>query len=395
MPSHNGIDLGINTAMDITELSFSDNLLNSSGVIKETEEKIARVYGCDYALMLTCGATTGVGIAVNVAKQYGDIIAVVGDAHISLFNNARLQNMCVVKVREKQELNAIKGKIGGIFITSPNYFGSITDAEGWRYGDALLIVDESHGSHFPFSSLLPESQCKKCDILISSWHKGLPVLTGGAVIVCNDESIYRQLLYSRKLIHSTSPNYMIMASMDRACDVMQADGEKNYRKVFSAIDAFKEKLCDRYAVLDNDDKTRVCISLRGMDAYGYSQILEKAGIFIEMTYNDILVLIVTPYNYRRLERLLSVMNEVDYNKPCEFVKIPYCEKAEVYTDNVEFVQINKALGRISASEIGIYPPGTPLVTVGDIINSEAIEFIIKNNKAIFGLVDGMLAVVKD
>lgn len=393
MPSHNGCDLGINTAMDITELSFSDNLLNGNGVIKATEKKIADIYKTDYALMLTCGATMGVSIAVNTAKLYGDIIAVVGDAHISVYNSARVQNMQVVNVASTSELLDIKGKIGAIFITSPNYYGVVTVADNWRYKDALLIIDESHGSHFPFSKLLPDSQRHKCDILISSWHKGLPVLTGGAVMVCSNEKIYRQLLYSRKLLHSTSPNYMIMASMDRACDEMSANGGKYYDNVFKEIKTFKANLCERYYVIDNDDATRLCISLKGKDASGFSKILETNGIYIEATYNDILVLIVTPYNYKWLKQLLKVMNNVEYNEICKTIIPPKCEKAVIKSNKVDFIDIKDALGRICALDLGIYPPGVPLIVVGDIINNNVIDFIVGNKQSIFGLVDGLIAVV--
>ena len=53
MPAHNGEDIQITTAMDITELSFSDNLIESNGVIKNCEQNIAKAYGTKYALMLT------------------------------------------------------------------------------------------------------------------------------------------------------------------------------------------------------------------------------------------------------------------------------------------------------------------------------------------------------
>ena len=395
MPSHNGSDIGINTSMDITELSFSDNLLNGHGLIKKTEEKIASLYNCNHALMLTCGATIAVSIAINVAKSYGDTIVVVGDGHISIYNNARVQGMQVVKVTSVNQMKQINGKIGAVFVTSPNYFGKITLAKNWRYDGALLIVDESHGSHFSFSSELPNSQCNDCDILISSWHKGLPVLTGGAVLLCNDIDIYRQLLYSRKLIHSTSPNYLIMASMDRACDIMNVKGEEYYRQVIESINGFRSLLCNRYIVLDTDDITRVCISLQGMCANAYAEILEANNIFIEMAYNDILVLIVTPFNHQHLQELARLMNSIMFEKKCEFISPLICEKKEILKSEIEFINCEKALGRVCAQELAIYPPGVPILIVGDIINRQVLDFILDRINIIFGLVDGLLPVFKN
>ena len=72
MPSHNGIDLGIDTSMDITELSFSDNLIESDGIIKNCENNIANAYGTKYGLMITSGATTAIAAALHTAKNKGN-----------------------------------------------------------------------------------------------------------------------------------------------------------------------------------------------------------------------------------------------------------------------------------------------------------------------------------
>ena len=144
-----------------------------------------------------------------------------------------------------------------IIFTSPNYFGKVQDIQKLKNTTALVIADSSHGAHFAFCSKLPDLQTDIADITVLSFHKTLPVLTGGAGILTNDEKLYQMLVYSRSILHTSSPSYLIMASIDNAICEMALNGETLYNQVLSEIDNFKKQLCDRYFVVDNDDKTRL------------------------------------------------------------------------------------------------------------------------------------------
>ena len=72
MPGHSGEERGglyACASYDWTEVKGLDNLLESEEVIAQSERLLAKDYGYDYALMLTCGATSGMQIALNAVKD--------------------------------------------------------------------------------------------------------------------------------------------------------------------------------------------------------------------------------------------------------------------------------------------------------------------------------------
>lgn len=60
----------------------------------------------------------------------------------------------------------------------------------------------------------------------------------------------------------------------------------------------------------------------------------------------------------------------------------------------EFVGLETCGGRISASEIGAYPPGIPSVARGCLITPGILEYLLENKSGLFGLVGGKVAVFK-
>lgn len=398
MPSHNGEDIGISTSMDITELSFSDNLIASDSVIARTEQNIAKAYNVPYALMLTNGATLGVAIALFAAKQKGDNLLVVGDCHKSIYNYAHIFGL---NLHFAKALNGslCYDKYAAVIVTTPNYFGKTFDLTPLKNTTALVIADSSHGSHFAFSDLLPDLNTAIADIIVLSFHKTLPVLTGGAGVLCKDKTIYDMLVYARSLLHSSSPNYLVMASIDKAiCDFFE-NGKDYYKQVIASINEFKKTLNTRYNVVQTDDITRLCICLNGLNAEKFSKLLEAQNVYIEMTYGDLLVLIITPFNHKHLKLLASIVNNIK----CEDTYIPIAQLSELnLSENqtkintnfkkVSFCTLNEAIGKVCASNIGIYPPGVPVIHMGDKITEGQLSFLQNENVEIFGLTNNKIAV---
>ncbi len=393
MPAHNGIDLEIDTSMDITELSFSDNLIESDGVIKNCENNIANAYSTKYGLMITSGATTAIAIALHTAKNKGKKLLMLGDLHKSVHNYA---NVLAFDISYSENLDNINpNDYDAIIFTSPNYFGKVQDIQKLKNTTALVIADSSHGAHFAFNSKLPDLQTDIANITVLSFHKTLPVLTGGAGILTNDEKLYQMLVYSRSILHTSSPSYLIMASIDNAICEMALNGETLYNQVISEIDNFKKHLCDRYFVEDNDDKTRLCISAKEKDGYKIAKLLESKNIYLETIYFDILVAIVTPYNYKHLPALANALNLIDIQDNIKRFEIKKATKIDTNNKKIEFLQIKNAVNRVCAATVGIYPPGIPMLTVGDLITKQTIQFLTDKKHTVFGLIDGKIPVFTD
>ena len=188
MPSHGGVEIAgaeglfASAPFDVTELSFSDNLAASAGVILQAERLAAQAYGAEETLFFTAGATDALRTALLCVKDKK--IAFLGDMHKSFHAARRLFSLDVTDVSSLEEVES--GGFGAVCVTSPDYYGNVKDisaiAERCHKAGALLIVDEAHGAHFAFSPLLPESAVKYADFIIHSAHKTLPVYTGGAML---------------------------------------------------------------------------------------------------------------------------------------------------------------------------------------------------------------------
>ena len=403
MPGHSGQtfinDLYSSASFDWTEVEGLDNLLYSEGVIADCEKRLAARYGYDGALMLTSGSTCGMQIAMAVAKSRQGIVFAIGDMHKSFYSSARIMGASIrcFKNLDEAESAIADGKIACVFVTSPNYFGKTLHLKAIKdfalKVGALLVVDEAHSAHFSYSSLLPDNASKYADIALVSMHKTLPVYGGGAIILTNGKEIYRECRLLRADIHTTSPNYLVMASMDFADDYMAKNGENEYAKVKLAIDKFKSTL-KVGKVVDADDFTRLVVKIDGVDCAKVSDGLVERGVFAEMTYGDLLVFIVTPFNCDKLELLAKELENIPLEKLQSDIDVDLGMQNVEKRGDVVLLSPDQALGKVCAVEVGIYPPGVPVIKKGDVINQKAIDFIKKYSSRLFGLASGKVIVIE-
>ena len=403
MPAHSGYTqldgLYSSASFDWTEVQGLDNLLYSEDVIADCEKKLASRYGYQNALMLTGGSTMGMQIALAFARERGGVALAIGDMHKSFYSSSKVLGVeidCRKNLQEAKELARSK-KISCVFVTSPNYFGKVFSLKEIKEfalsADALLVVDEAHSAHFPYSSLLPNNASEYADISLVSMHKTLPVYGGGAILLTNGEEVYQKCRLLRADIHSTSPNYLVMASMDFADDYMETHGEEEYAKLKSAIDKFKGELKVGSAV-DTDDFSRLVVKIDGVDCNKASDNLATQGIFAEMAYGDMLVFIVTPFNCDKLTLLANALNTTPLEKLESEIDLDFgMQNVEKY-GNVVLLAPDDALGKVCAVDVGIYPPGVPAIKRGDVLNVKAIDFVKKYSSRLFGLASGCIAVIK-
>ncbi len=406
MPGHGGIglegDLYACARFDWTEAPGLDNLLQSESVILESEKSIAKSMGYAQTLMLTQGSSCGIHIAVCTSKDRGNTLAVIGEMHKSFWAACRLYGANTIAFASDKELKSFDNsdiKIGGVFVTSPDYFGNCRNLSDARaFADemgALLVVDEAHASHFCYSSLLPNNARDYADISVMSMHKTMPVYGGGAIVNLRDDSLRPQCEKYRSLIHSTSPNYLTMSSMDCADAYMRKYGERDYKRVKDSIDEFG-RLLTIGEIIKNDDFTRLVIRFNDADGDAVLQYLAKRGVYAEMSWEDKVVFIVTPFNCDKLEILAKELAEINISSLNSQIK---SDKEFIYTnvrqdENTEFVEIDDALGRISAEDVGAYPPGIPVLFKGDVIDENKLNYLKKYRNRLFGLAQGRVAVIK-
>lgn len=408
MPSHAGRDIDgclyKSSRFDFTELSFSDNLVNADGVILKAETLLAKSYFSPFSLMFTSGATSAIWTALATIREYTDEILIDSFSHKSVFCAAKNFNFKATIIQREfdgvfpkpidcgkiDKILSQNPSIKAVSVTSPDYFGNVSDVEkaakvAHSHG-AILFVDEAQGAHFVFSPLLPKSANGAADIVCDSMHKTMPVYGGGAVLNVK-EKFYEAAKFHRARLTTSSPSYIVMASMDYARGLFDLKAKAEYEVLKRKIDEVKSVLGDR--VKNTDDFTRLVIKV-------YGDSLEKEGIYPEASWGEYSVFIVNFFNVNCLSKLTEAVKKlpVPESGGRGYGDMPIPSELKSAKGKREYIPLAESEGRISADDVGSYPPGVPLIYEGEIISGEKIKFL-SAEKHTFNLVNGKICVIID
>lgn len=404
MPGHSGnLKGGIWDACpyDVTELGYTDNLLNPQGVIAELEADLAKAYGVDRSLIFTTGSTTAILASLGILSQLGGEVVVLGEMHKAFWNGAMLHNLQVSVFDCLDDLIRYMQKtryVSAICTTSPDYFGICKDLFKLRQiaddKGAILWVDGAHSAHFAFADCLPDSPSQYAHLCVHSLHKTLPCYGGASVLNVTETNLVDLATYYRNFFHTSSPSYLVMQSIDWAIGEMNAKGNAYYREVVAKIKSLGSEI-GKWKILPTDDPTRLVLQSQGDEASFTAEWLSQRGIEVEMTYLDKMVLIVTPYNYTSLDFFAKYLSVAPTKKAEGILQAPPQPKRAFRAEGqVAFVELSQCVGKVCACEIGVYPPGMPIVRAGEIIDEKVAEYITANATRLFGLVNGRVAVLQ-
>lgn len=289
--------------LDLTELTDGSF---PGGYVESAEEYIASVYGAKHAHLLCGGSSQGVKAAIYYAARDGVIDV---NSHRSVRDGFALCGKKFVEAGERGRVTpltaaeieaALTPDIGVVVVTSPTYFGYVADIEEIRRlcheRGLLLIVDGAHGAHFGFSPLLPKSVAPVADICNVSAHKTLCALTQSAILLDNlNDADGARLTEAVRVMGSTSPSYLLYASIDHA--VTEAASDKT-AQAYAALYAPLMQLRGEYPFLRNDDFTRLVLDVGalGLKADRLNAALCARGVYSEMTDGVRIVFIFTAHN---------------------------------------------------------------------------------------------------
>ncbi len=389
---------------DITELSYTDNLSAPTGCILRAEEDIARILGADKSFILTDGSTAGVFSMLHAAKTLGArTIALPLQSHKSVFNGCALLGLTplpfetgekdgipnppdfsILRERFSKELQ----KADAILLTSPTYYGNVPDLAAFsaycqREGK-LLLIDGAHGGHLRFT---PLHAGKYADIWVDGVHKSLPALTQGAVVSARGEAI-DALQKSVDIFRTTSPSYPVMASVEYAVKYPRNPSLEKRAQAF-------QRECPR--AIANEDWTKLGI-LFGENAFSAHDALEKRGIYPEFCDGNVVLFYLSPATsarqWRRLKKeLAKLLREYPYipKKVVQRIRTPLVCVQNLET---EWVDLDSAAGRVCANTCGLFPPCTPLIFAGEVIDNEKLA-LLKRAVNVYGLTENKILAVKD
>lgn len=396
MPGHKG--QGGIEKHDITEVFGADNLFCATGIIKESEDIAAELFGTEHTYYSTEGSTLAIKAAlalVSFGKRGGKILAG-RNAHKSFLYGAALLDLDVSWIEDKgghicssdispsdveRALTEESGALA-VYITSPDYLGNILDvraiADACHKRGVPLIVDNAHGAYLAFLSKTAHPIALGADICCDSAHKTLPVLTGGAYLHISKRAKKEYTENARRalsLFASTSPSYLILESLDR-CNGYIADG-------------YRQSLCDFVVKTDRVKSEISALGLEVMNtepckivirpaSYGYTgeelaQYLREARIEPEYSDRFYTVLMLTPnITDENLERLSSSLSRLERKEPRQD-KEPSLPKSRQRVMSIreamllesQRVPTEMSAGRICAEPTVACPPAVPVLISGE------------------------------
>jgi arginine/lysine/ornithine decarboxylase len=398
---------------DLTELPGLGNLFSNEGPIYESEIIASKNAGSKRTLYFTQGATSAI-YTIITALGYGKNVLVPLNAHISVMNALILSGAKPIFYNYKLDhfglceefnINEIKNKINSnidlVIVQNPTYEGKSGDLKALKRlcedNGAYLLVDEAHGAHYTYDNMLPESSLRYgLDFIVQSPHKTLPAMTGAALLHINREELVKKIERHRRLIHSTSPSYLILASLDALNEYYSDIKDKAYKKLLAKV----KRLYDFIDSLKNtsylkhewvQDFTKLTLIFYA-NLEKVSNIFIKYGIIIEKRSNNTFLLLLTPLLSDDDMRIIE-------NALCEVELLHYeqveTEKVVVSSDNKEFsmsikdafyadsqkVMLSDAIGTISSNFVYVYPPGVPILIPGERIEKSIVSLINNSSKS--------------
>ena len=406
MPGHKGVGIFGFEGMDLTEINGADELFAAEGIIKESEQNASSLFGCP-TYYSTQGSTlciqTMCTILCQDAKSKGKKPKILAgrNAHRSFIHAAALLDFDVAwlygnndylscKISpETLEKEIVENHPTAVYLTNPDYLGNLLDitalASICKKYNVLLAIDNAHGAYLRFlkDSLHPIDL--GADLCCDSAHKTLPVLTGGAYLHLSDSlnQVWgNDVKHFMEYFSSTSPSYLIMASLDAANDVLDRTFRSSLSECIRYVDSLKNKLVQRGYTILSGEPMKITISTKD---YGYTgneiaYFLMDRDIYPEFYDSDYIVFMPSPYNtnadFERLEECLCKIQRksVVFNlfPKLEHVKKVMNIREALFAPSMK-VDVSKSLGQICSSVTVSCPPAILPVTPGEVISACAIE----------------------
>ena len=406
--------------MDITELSYSDNLAAPSGVIASAESDIAEILGAERSYILTDGSSSGIFTLMYAASKRGGKIIVPRNSHQSVWNACRIFGLEPVIVQGESREGVITPPeadvierlvvndvdIAGMLAVSPDYYGNISPLEDYadvlRKHKRLLLADGAHGAHLAFSPDRAGYAGNFADAWVDGAHKCLPTLTQGAVLNVKNRSLIPDIEKGLHIFRTTSPSYPVMASVEYGVKFLANNPGKTEEAIVAAEKMRAEK---NIAFYPSDDWAKLAVDCSAwkLSADAVAAELEKKGIYPEFSDGRYVLFYLSPMTLPTdMKTLKSALKSVRGNKKLRsavyVARPPIPSAPRTYSFQYalkkpsEWVDLSVAAGRMCAQNAGLTPPCIPVVVTGEMITENAVR-ILKSGAA-FGLESGKIKVVK-
>jgi len=414
-------------AMDVSLMSELDDLHGPHSCIKEAQDLAAALYGADHSYFVVNGTTGGIHAMILTVAGPGDKIIVPRNVHRSVIGGMILSGAqpvfmqpatdhelgLAVGITPETLEDAIRRNADAkaVLFINPTYYGVAVDIGKMielvhSYGMAV-IVDEAHGPHLRFHERLPlQALDAGADIVAQSTHKLIGAMTQCSMVHCREGRIdISKLEAMLSLVQSTSPNYLLLASLDIARMQMATEGKKLLDQAIALADWVRsqintipglycfgeEKLGNPGMVYLDPTKITVTVTALGLTGTQAEQILRyqyKIQAELSDMYN-VLFLITIGDGEAEARALLAALRGLAANhgekkdfsairKITETCVLPIPEGVvlprQALLGDAKSVLFEQSVGLICAEIVTFYPPGIPLLCPGERISAEMIGY---------------------
>ena len=409
-------------SLDVNSMKPLDNLGHPVSVIRRAEELTADAFGAAHAFLMVNGTTSSVQSMILSVCKAGDKIILPRNIHKSVINalvlcgavpvyveakvNPRIGIALGVEVEEMRRVMDANPDAKAVFINNPTYYGicsnlkKITEMAHER--GMKVLVDEAHGTHLYFGENLPVSgMVAGADLAAVSMHKSGGSLTQSSILLCGpdmDAGYVRQII---NLTQTTSASYLLLSSLDISRRNLALRGKESFAKVVRMAEyarneikeiggyyAYGKDLVDGDSVYDYD-VTKLSVYTQGIGLTGievYDILRDEYDIQIEFgDIGNILAYISIGDRIQDIERLVGALEDIgrSYEKDSstlycgDFIQPEVvCTPQEAFYADKRQVPIRETAGAICAELVMCYPPGIPILTPGERITGEIIEYIL-------------------
>ncbi len=412
---------------DLPELPELDNLFAPQGVIQQAQELAAATFGAEQTWFLANGSTCGVLASILATCRPGDKIILPRNVHYSVISGLVLSGAIPIFIIPEYDPEfdlahsitpaAVQASLvahpdaKAVMMVYPTYYGVCGDvaaiAQLCHQHAIPLLVDEAHAAHFAFHPDLPRpALAAGADVVVQSTHKTLSALTQAAMLHVQGDRIDRdRLSQSLALVQSTSPSYLLLASLDAARHQMATQGKQVMQQTLALADKARlainqipglsslnpeQAISPGFTALDRTRLT-VTVSGLGLDGFTADEILCAQGVIAELPSLQHLTFIITPGNTEAdMERLVQGFMElqrIGAAQPSDllhnlrsFRPFPISPSLAIspqkaFHASTRRLPIQQAINHMSAELVCPYPPGIPVLIPGEVVTEEAIAYL--------------------
>lgn len=391
-----------------------------TGPIKEAQELAAQAFGARKTFFLLNGSTVGnLAIAMALTKK-GQKVITNRNCHRSILTGLimtgatplwlvpkRLEewgiwgNVCAEDVEALLKEN---DDVACVWITNPTYEGVVSDIKSiskvCKQYNVPLIVDEAHGCLWRFNKHLPTTSLELgADAIVHSLHKTGGSMSQSSMLHISKDSVIDEehIEKALKLLHTTSPSLMLLASLDASRANLESNRGKN--QVERAIKNAKY-LRQRIDEIPNihhlksdfgyqTDVTKIFIKAEGLSGKRLESILEIDFKIEVESASDIGLLILSNIgnkhsDFEYLANCLEKISKTNYSDICHLenkkhmpMLTPVIKMSlqDAYYAPKENVKREDSIGRISGEVVAECPPGIAILVPGELITQEHLQYL--------------------